>query len=195
MPAGFTRLTWDVATGESITCAVRVDDHIRCWGYSEYTPDFIPQAVKLRASTVSAGANHTCAVRGGLLDCVGANDFGQLEEPTEVQEVQQVSAGYNYNCAITNNPHHDILRGLGLNGNGNGQTHGSFNLVNTTYNSPPPKESHDPSGTLHCWGLNLAGQAEVPINFSTHVLTVATSINHTCAIQSHHLHNRLNCWG
>lgn len=135
-------MTWDVATGTAITCAVRVDDYIQCWGYTESMPEFIPDAVKLRASQVSAGTNHTCAIKGGNLDCIGSNDFGQLEEPREVENVRLVSAGYNYNCAITNNPKLDILTYL------NGKTNGIYNLVNPTSNSPLHTLSNDPSGSL-----------------------------------------------
>ena len=63
------------------------------------------------ASMVSAGGFHTCAVVGGLVECWGYNNYGQLGDGTNVQKtspvklasptnVTQVSAGKYQTCAL-----------------------------------------------------------------------------------------------
>ena len=50
---------------------------------------------------VSAGDDHTCAVRSdGQLVCFGSNADGQSEVPTDLGAVVGVSAGYRHTCAI-----------------------------------------------------------------------------------------------
>jgi hypothetical protein len=84
-----------LVAGDDHTCAVQIDDAVRCWGRgldgrlgSGNTMDigtisdpgvFAPVGLGGGARALAAGARHTCALltSGGVI-CWGANDHGQL---------------------------------------------------------------------------------------------------------------------
>ena len=116
-----------VATGYAHTCAVTVNDGVKCWGDNTFgqlgdgTPRSRAVAVDVlglgeRVARVSAGALHTCAMlRNGGVKCWGRNNKGQLGDgtiidrstPVEVQDlvggVRAVSSGRYHTCALLNN--------------------------------------------------------------------------------------------
>jgi len=192
---GVANVATQVSAGAGHTCAVLSTGAINCWGSNETAQlgdtttinSNVPIAtstidgVTLRATQVSAGYLHTCAVlQSSAAMCWGRNTSGQLginvttaqvNTPASVvttamsTAVASVSAGYLHTCAV---------------------------LV---------------SGAVWCWGSNSLGQLGINSSvtkkitptivvgldgialISTHV-TSATS--HTCArIQS----GGLRCWG
>jgi len=53
------------------------------------------------ATSVAAGWNHTCVLRGdGTINVYGANDVGQCEVPSDLGPVISVAAGGNHTCAL-----------------------------------------------------------------------------------------------
>ena len=192
---GVTNVATQVSAGAGHTCAVLSTGAINCWGSNETaqlgdnstTNSNVPIAtstidgVTLRATQVSAGYLHTCAVlQSGAAMCWGDNTSGQLginattaqvNTPASVVStamstpVASVSAGYLHTCVV---------------------------LVN---------------GAVWCWGDNSSGQLGINSSvtnkitptivvgldgiavISTHV---ASATSHTCArIQS----GGLRCWG
>lgn len=192
---GVANVATQVSAGAGHTCAVLSTGAINCWGSNETaqlgdnstinsnvpTPTSTIDGVTLRATQVSAGYLHTCAVlQSSAAMCWGDNTNGQLginaataqvNTPASVvttamsTAVASVSAGYLHTCVV---------------------------LV---------------SGAVWCWGSNSLGQLGINSSvtkkitptivvgldgialISTHV-TSATS--HTCArIQS----GGLRCWG
>jgi Regulator of Chromosome Condensation (RCC1) repeat protein/regulator of chromosome condensation (RCC1) repeat-containing protein len=120
--------------GESHTCALLDDGGVNCWGRNEFGQlgyghvnvigdnEFPSASSPLdlggKATQLSAGSNHTCAVlEGGAVRCWGQNSSGQLgtgdtervgdnETPAQVNAVDfggpkalQVGAGGNHTCA------------------------------------------------------------------------------------------------
>ncbi len=146
------RSTIFVATGEAHTCARLDDGSLRCWGLgangrlgyantNTIGDNEVPSSIGAvnvggAASTISAGASHTCSrLNYGSVRCWGLNSSGQLgygntttigdnEAPVLAGPVDlgtgrsalDVSAGANHTCALLDD------------------------------------------GTLRCWGLNSSGQ-------------------------------------
>ena len=124
-----------LATGRNHSCAITGTGVVQCWGSDIFgqlgngTPAAIdvitaitttttiassPVVVQgiLKAKTIEAGANHTCAITGmGAMQCWGANKYGQLgnggstDSPipvtmNEVSNVLAVMTGYYHSCAV-----------------------------------------------------------------------------------------------
>lgn len=119
-----------VSTGDGHTCGI-ANGQLFCWGLNNYgqlgmgdlnnqgTPLAVPDFSGQYITKVSAGKNHTCAIRFGKLYCWGLNNEGQLgignttnqSEPqlvnghgalTSSMRVTDVSAGDNHTCAVAN---------------------------------------------------------------------------------------------
>lgn len=131
----------EVAVGGAHACALDELSGLWCWGSNEFSQLGVsgasaaaPVGVSLTGdwSAVSAGARHTCAVRGGEIYCFGANEVGQAGPVNAGSLVAspalavsdsgwlEVSAGDTHTCAI--------LQVVGA------------------------------EGSLWCWGANDAGQ-------------------------------------
>ena len=87
----------DVATGRLHACAIReLDKTVVCWGDSTFNQlDALPK----RASAISAGENHTCALwQDGSFDCWGDRQ-ADLTTPPEGQYTA-VATGDDFACAL-----------------------------------------------------------------------------------------------
>lgn len=114
-----------VAAGQAHACALLGDGTVRCWGADDLgqlgngdtTASATPVAVTGladRAVAVAAGRSHACAVlRGGVVQCWGRNDAGQLGNGTPAPSVLapvtvtgltlpavQIAAGDAHTCAL-----------------------------------------------------------------------------------------------
>jgi alpha-tubulin suppressor-like RCC1 family protein len=178
-----------VSAGTYHTCAIRVG-RIACWGYdgsgqlgdgtSGVGADPIPNLIASGAAdwkTVSAGENHTCAIRIGRVACWGGDQSGQLgdgtvsnpqTDPTPgfissgATDWTSVSAGAGHTCAIR-------------------------------------------AGRVACWGFDGAGQLgdgtvgspttdpspSQILSGATDWKTVSAGLDHTCATRA----GRIACWG
>ena len=93
-------------------CGLKEDDYAYCWGYRLH-----PYPKDQRFSDISAGGDHTCAIRkdNGSLVCWGNNEYGQASPPDGERFVWSgggstpnepfppyidVSAGSNHTCAL-----------------------------------------------------------------------------------------------
>jgi hypothetical protein len=93
LPSG--RAATHLAVGEQHVCAILDDATVACWGQNDAHqcgPDAVggeqdaPVSVRgvAGATSIAAGANHTCAVVGGTrVECWGDNSSGQLGTPGE----------------------------------------------------------------------------------------------------------------
>ena len=124
--SGLTSGVARVSAGGRHTCALTISGGLKCWGTdgsgqlgndASFTNQPTPvdvQGLTSGVSSVSAGANHTCAVTtAGGLKCWGADNFGQLGndtaltlKPTPVDVLGltsgavSVSAGGFHTCAV-----------------------------------------------------------------------------------------------
>lgn len=116
--------THDVGgAGASHTCVLTVDGHVRCWGAGSKgqigngsSPAYSTTPAQVTAIddaiAVSAGADHTCALRNdGTVWCWGDNSKGQLGDTTTrnrnfpvpvhgLDRVVAVAAGAHHTCAL-----------------------------------------------------------------------------------------------
>lgn len=222
-----------VSTGYGHTCAIRGDRSLWCWGdnsvgqlgigsdaYAVYDPT--QEARGFAWTQLSAGGNHTCALRDdSSLWCWGWNGDGQLglgdiersrARPAHVgtrTDWTQVSAGYAFTCGIRANA---TVWCTGENASGQ---LGVGDRTNRYYLTRVPGAfwaevsaggSHacarTVDGALFCWGhgrhgqLGYGGQADQtsPLRMSprTDWALLATGGGHTCAIRTSH---GLLCWG
>lgn len=175
-----------IQTGQQHTCGV-VAGAALCWGdgrlgelgdgasgtdYERALPGAVDR-LDDQVSALSAGDNHTCGIRGGLVYCWGRNLSGQLgtgnitDSPTPqlISRLQafgtatHVAAGESHSCAVV-------------------------------------------AGKLYCWGASGGGQlggatpavsgepALVP-TMDADVTAVVAAASHTCAIKA----GALYCWG
>jgi alpha-tubulin suppressor-like RCC1 family protein len=174
--------------GDYHTCARRTGGAVQCWGDNLYHqlgqgPGNVihnPTPVEVvglasGVTSVSAGANHTCALVGGTVHCWGYNGFGQLgngipdARPVPVAVLglgsgqQGVAAGTEHACAFS------------------------------------------AAGAVSCWGRNNGAQLGLDpavTNLSATPLAVAgvtsqtiglvAGLNHTCARMAP---GGVKCWG
>ncbi|MBK8256113.1 MAG: hypothetical protein IPK82_26020 [Polyangiaceae bacterium] len=177
----------NVVAGQFHTCASRTDGSLWCWGRNNTgqigndapAPDEAGCANKTGpfnlgagwSSQISAGVNHTCAVRtDGTLRCWGGNANSQLGDNTTTERRAPVQIGTDVDWAQISA--------------GNVFTCG----LKTT-------------GSLYCWGANGTGQLGVGDLGGRKVPTVVGSATwktiqlgyaHACALQ---MDGTLWCWG
>ena len=132
-----------------------------CWGTSEEGKTIPPEG---RFSQISGGGAHTCAVSmAGMLQCWGANMFGQTDGP-QTGVFVQASAGAAHSCGRDES---GVLTCFGLDG---------FDTEPENWTpvaSPEGSFIDVAAGELNscavasdtrilCWGDNLNGQSSPP---------------------------------
>lgn len=222
-----------ITAGWSHTCALGDDGTAWCWGRNKYgqlgmADDVEESGVPLPvvplgpAVELSAGQNHTCAVRPDhTVWCWGANSFGQLGDGTDtdrtqpvrvssLEDVVAVRAGGEHTCALEEDGsvwcwgrnHRGQL------GNGASQDAPLPGLVATipVVDRLSTGDAHtcvqEPTTVAWCWGSNEAGQlgsvvlqqSQLPLRLGAdHSLDrVVAGEVQTCAVLSN---GGVRCWG
>lgn len=89
-----------VSAGGVISCALKADGTVVCWGYNGEGSTTVPNGLTSVAQ-LDAGFGHTCALKAdATMVCWGYNRFGQSTVPGGLVQVAQVSAGYGHTCAL-----------------------------------------------------------------------------------------------
>ena len=185
-----------VRAGGRHNCAIRAGSgEIECWGDNtvwrfneEIQADELVHGGQTDAPAgpfvaVSAGAQHTCAIReSGEIECWGWNDVGQTDAPTG--RFSAVSASAKHTCAIRESGEIECWGR-----NDYGQTDapaGPFTAVSAGFwHTCALRES----GAIACWGANDYGQADAPAGPFT---AVSAGWLHTCALRES---GAIECWG
>ena len=193
-----------ISAGENHTCAIRAGGEIQCWGANDYgqtdAPDNLYWGGALYGG-VSAKSDRTCATSGypsNAIKCWGRNAYGQ--NPPDNPGGEQVSAGYEHTCVITNrDPILGHLRIKCWGDNTHGQTdapEGSEAYHYTSaggYHTCALRESL----AITCWGRDDYGQSGAPAGSYS---VVSAGFAHTCAIRAGSGARRtwngaIECWG
>jgi alpha-tubulin suppressor-like RCC1 family protein len=185
---GMATVTLAIAAGTNHTCAIVAGGGVLCWGYggegtlgngSTPYPQKTPVDVtglSSGATAVTAGANHSCALVGGVTWCWGYNRFGSLGDGTQTQRDTPVLVG-GLPVSVT------ALIRLGAN----------------TYHTCAIAAS----GAPYCWGANSSAQlgdgtmtnrsiATPVANLSSDVIQITGGGDHTCALTGA---GATKCWG
>jgi alpha-tubulin suppressor-like RCC1 family protein len=226
-------LATQIAANYHHACALISDGTVRCWGENNYgqlgnsttTDSSTPVVVtgisgSTRATQISAGQGHTCAlISDGTVRCWGKN-IGL--NPVVVSGISgstlatQIAAGGDHTCALISD---GTVRCWGYNTTGqlgNGTTTDSPTPVvvsgisgSTLASKIAASYRHTcaliSDGTARCWGSNTRGQLGdgTTANSSTPVVVsgilgplggtqIAAGLYHTCALISD---GTVRCWG
>ena len=136
-----------------------------------------------RYIAVSAGTEHTCAIReSGELECWGSNEYGETDAPEG--SFSAVSADSFHTCAIRTNGE---IECWGSNTQGESDApEGSFSAVSAGWWQTCAIRT---SGEIECWGTDEYGETDAPEgSFSA----LSADSFHTCAIRTN---GEIECWG
>jgi alpha-tubulin suppressor-like RCC1 family protein len=96
----------NIETGNRFSCAI-VSDGIRCWGEipnSTKTDLLIPHDKLPEPKLLSVGYEHSCAVSViGQILCWGKNDYNEINPPSDLKNITEISSGMNNTCVIAEN--------------------------------------------------------------------------------------------
>ena len=213
-----------VSAGGAHTCGLRTNGAIECWGTNSTilwtTPEAYEEVYDGRAtppagsfSAVSAGAEHTCAIRAesGTIECWGGN-FGLLDDiPTG--RFTAVSAGGYHTCAIRESGEITCWGSNAVGVTLNPETEEFEEIYGGQIDAPTGRFSAVVAGDYHtcaireggaieCWGLNekpqwsedgtewvYSGQTDAPTGSFT---AISAGSRHACAIRDT---GAIECWG
>jgi alpha-tubulin suppressor-like RCC1 family protein len=198
-----------VDAGGSHACALLVDGAVRCWGASEWGqlgywefnqhefPTPVPAGDITDATTITAGGDHTCALRetGGVW-CWGQGSNGELGDGVldesnwshlplpmyGITDASVVVAGWLNTCVI--DPDGMSCTGANAEGQlGNGTTTASAVAVPVSNLTEPTAMTLGvahacalmPDATLKCWGDNNRGQLGIGIFSNRSTLPTAVA--------------------
>lgn len=220
------------ATDEG-SCAYSVSQGWQCWGYDPVgmvahggalesevyaDPEPIPLPPGMRAGGLlgpTAGRAHACMASSSELKCVGANGVQQAPANSLMGILDELAAGGDQTCTISNGPAAPACQGLVHTTQVSGTAMcdgGLCSAVFGTVNGLPSLHRIDVGGTfgcgltmedtVMCWGESSAGQfgtmdAGTPVQVEDggwleHVATVRAGGRHACALTKL---GQLFCWG
>lgn len=58
-----------IAAGKHLTCGIKRNMHVECWGINTYV---IPEIIN-KYKMVASGGRHSCGLKNGDIKCVGDN--------------------------------------------------------------------------------------------------------------------------
>src|SRR5262249_48476561 len=122
-PALFNGTAVAIAAGDEVTCAMRGDGSVACWGLGSSgqlgdgtIASWLPHRLALGSATaIASGPDHTCAIAGAAPDvyCWGFDENGELGDGggdpqatplfTKVTGAVQLALGVEHSCALLAN--------------------------------------------------------------------------------------------
>ena len=187
-----------VSAGSHHTCAIRENGAIECWGRNSIrvwlAPETYEEFYDGRATppegsftAVSAGENHTCAIRAGsgAIECWGKNEYGKSSPPAG--RFTAIAAGDSHTCAIRDTGEIECW-GSSLSGETDAPS-GMFSAISVRGGFARYTCGLRDTGTIECWGSNLYGTTDAPEGSFT---AVSAGENHTCGLRAS---GAIECWG
>ena len=142
-----------VSAGSYLSCGLRTDGTVRCWGQKEYGQVKVPGG---EFSAVSAGGYHSCGLRSdGNVECWGRNNYGQVDVPGGL--FSAVSAGGEHSCGLRTDK---TIECWGWNKSGQvNAPSGRFSAVSAgRFHTCALRTDR----TIRCWGNNRFGEVDTP---------------------------------
>jgi hypothetical protein len=169
--------------GYYLTCGVRTDGSVGCWGDPTWGATAAPSGT---FSRVSAGVGFACGVGNDQsVACWGGvsfNQYGQSTPPNDPFSI--VSTGSRHACGVRTN---GTVICWGDNSFGKSSApSGMFSDVSAGDNESCGLRT---DGTLACWGLNDSGATSPPAGVFT---AMTGGDNHYCALRPD---GTVACWG
>jgi alpha-tubulin suppressor-like RCC1 family protein len=184
-----------VYAGAGITCGILERD-LKCWGRTGRRMRDIPGH---SLQQLSFGRNHACAINGGVVNCWGCMEGGEMGGSDDqcwgegggdgvyfppLVNPHGVASGDSHSCVLD-----DIgVKCLGYNGDGETTVaqldHPTALAAGMFFTC-----AIDSKG-VQCWGKNTYGQLDAPLALD-HPTVIAAGRDHACAIQD----GQATCWG
>ena len=173
-----------VSCGSFHSCALSIDESIKCWGAQGIGSS--PEGEFLQ---VSAGSFHTCAVRkDGYLQCWGKDYEHQVTDTPTSGDFVQVTAGKTHNCAIKSD---GSAVCWGSNSRGESQAPEGYQFVQLSASPWHHTCGITIDGEVMCWGADGYGQSgNMPMGLKWN--TVSTGRKFSCGIL---VNGTASCWG
>lgn len=194
-----------VAAGWGLSCGIKNDHSIECWGGDVDSHDRPPSGA---FHQVSIGASESCGIRAdGTLQCWGFSDFLNKQKPTgkfrKVALPQAAYQGAEHACAIRVDGSVECWGNNGCSrsktvhcgGDEWGQSKapsGTFIDVSTAYGRSCGLRS---DSTITCWGQSIYNdpyQSDVAATPSGRFRAMSTTDRYSCGIRTD---QTITCWG
>ena len=166
-----------VTVGVYHTCGIRSDDMAACWG-SNGLGESTPPSVAL--SSIDAGSFHTCGIKSdGTATCWGSTAYDALAAPRS-STFTMVSSGGNYACGIDrggtiecwgSNRHRQSIAPLGTFAS---LSAGRNFACAIGIDTDPATSGNQGSGSIACWGEQIARRTDPPSGQPTPVVPTST---------------------
>ena len=176
-----------VASGWHHTCASVKQDNVVCWGSNTKRQLDVPQPEHLSDSSLSAGANASCAYHYQSSRPQWVRCWGTIAELTGVNfsDVGTLAVGRAHFCSVASGSR-PWCRG----DDGYGQTSdiplGRFTAMDA---GDDYTCAIDSANAISCWGRSVHGQTEAP---KGGFVAIGTGAEHACAITAA---GSIQCWG
>jgi alpha-tubulin suppressor-like RCC1 family protein len=204
-PNASTDLFSQVGAGDELTCGLRIDGRLMCWGNNGDGQVSGPNGDTSTFSQVSAAEEHVCALKAnGRLACWGDDSDNRVSGPNaSTSTFTYVSVGEGHTCGLKTTGR---IMCWGYDGDdqvsGPNGSSDKFTQITADIGSTCGLKTN---GRLACWGYDGSGQVSGP-NGSTDTFTQVSAggytgidccpdffpVGHTCGLKKS---GEIECWG
>ena len=169
-----------IAAGNGLSCGIRADRTIACWGYNKEGRTDTPTG---QYTAIASGDRHSCAIRTSqTIACWGSNQHGRTDAPAG--QYTAIASGDRHSCAIRSD---QTIACWGSNQHGRTDApEGQFTAIAAGIGFSCGIRA---DRTIACWGYNWAGQTDAPAGQFT---AIAAGNGFSCGIRAD---RTTACWG
>ena len=180
-----TRQFTAVSAGHNLSCGIRTDQTISCWGAGTDGPDNYNAPPAGSFSAVSLGSGGCGIKTDGTLQCWGSQSFRETRSPAGT--FTAVSVGYNNACGLKTD---GTIACWGDNRSGESDPpSGTFTAVSAASGLSCGLRA---DGTVACWGSDLIDESDESDAPSGQLDAVSAGQGFACGIRTD---QTMGCWG